>query len=215
MKLQEQDKTVGDAGQPSLLTSYDELLTKYEKVLSGLEINPYQSQFMLLVKSFNPLFQWKLWSSYFRDFLGVPNALKLDLAGADKLLPELWELSIDTLEGLKVVNDINSRRLRRRSAFGWASKIGIGLGALLGLFSALDKFLPQGLERLVPAFVFELLVYILFGAVVGIVLNIMMAASPIGLVQAFGDILEISLASRGEERRISAKHPKESLQPTQ
>lgn len=198
----------------SLPMIYDELLSYYVEVLSKSEFYPYQSYIKLILKSFNPLFQLRFWRSpHIRYFFKVPNTLKQDLMGASDILAKVRTLRANTLEAVIMMNELNLKKLQRRSALSWFNKLAIGISGLLGLLTAMEKITSLNIADAISSCANQL-VGPLVGLFIGGAINIILSLPMIGLVRAFGDILKIAKAYRTKEGNADTESSNNKIQPT-
>jgi len=171
---------------------YDKLLGKYVVLLKKQPLNPYESYFVILAKSFNPFFQAKFWkSSYVKEFMKKPNTLAQELVGADEILEYLEIFDDDAIRSLLALNNMNLRRIQARSATSWITP---GIATVGGLLTLTPIF--QGLVTTISPFIKLLAISGLIGTIMGGGMNALVSLPRIGLVKALGDILAIAVAYR-------------------
>jgi hypothetical protein len=172
---------------------YDRLLVEYPRTTASSEFDPFMSPRRLFWKSFNPMFQIRLMrSSYVRDFLKVPNAIKQDVPAAGEVLRWLDPFDQKVLQALRQCNDLNQRLISRRWLFSYRNAIFVGAAAVLGSLQTTQKFFgPEALSLLALLFVVAILM-----VVASIIGGYFVLAHKIGLVKALDGILSIALAYR-------------------
>lgn len=183
----------------SIPTLYAQLLDELESATSQLPINPYQSQLKLLLKSFNPRFQWRLWRSDFvRRSVSKPDAFQQELPFAAQFLQKIEHLAPGQIEALRQCNAINVQRLSKRVLVNQVNKLMVGVSGLFGIVIALKQAFGIELLTLLPDLLRGMLMGFAWGAVLGLLLNLLLGylllSHKIKLLRAFDDLLSVARA---------------------
>jgi hypothetical protein len=181
----------------SIVSLYDRLLTQYSIDIESVSMSPYKSTIQQLKFTIDPRNASKL-MAYFASLVNT-NTLIVELPFAEKILPELDKLSRETIQGLKLANEINGRRLRNRSIFNLWSKFSVSIVSVLGFLTAVEKLNPgfySSIYLWIPNLLIEGWPAARIASILGALGNAMLYTHRIKLVEAFSDILEMSLAAR-------------------
>ncbi len=176
-----------------MLGLYDRLLREYVVAARSSPFSPYQPILLLLLKSFNPVFQWRSFWYTIRCHRN-PNILNQDLLAGDMLLSRLAALDRPALDALAECNRINLDRMVRKSVFGWFTKLATGVVAVVGGAKAVQEVFGQSIR--LPPVVGVILVSGVVGLVIGAALNLVIYQPRIGVVRAFGDVVAIARVYR-------------------
>ena len=178
---------------------YANLIDELHQLVSLLEFSSYQSPLKLVLKSFNPLFQWRFWrSTLVRNAFSNPDAFQQELPFSAHLLHMLETLTPGQLKALRQCNEINLRRLSKRILLNNLNKfLAVTTGAL-GFIVGLKQTFGIELLTLFPAFLQEMLMSLAWGAAIGFVgnsiLGYLLLSPKLNLLRAFDDILSIAIA---------------------
>ena len=186
--------------------SYNKLLDAYVDLLKAEPQNPYEFS---ILRRFREYFSVKAQvkyatSEHIYDFIEVPDALAQELPAAEQMLRTLDDFDDQTLRAISKLNSLNLARLRRRSI---KNQIGPGLaltGGILGLLLDLQDILAVSIKDAfvtlssvnISLLVQWLIILMLVLALSIARLNWVFITPRIGLVDAFGDILQIILSHR-------------------
>ena len=186
--------------------SYNQLLAAYVNLLQAEPQNPYEFSIQRRLREyFSVKVQVKYATSeHINDFIKVPDALAQELPAAEAMLKTLDTFDDQTLRALSKLNHLNLARLRRRSI---KNQIGPGLaliGSLLGLLLDLQDFLAVSIKDAfvslssvnISLWIQWLIILVLVLAFAIARLNWLFITPRIGMVDAFGDILQIILSQR-------------------
>jgi len=183
----------------SVPSIYMRLIEDLHRISSQSEFSPYQSPLRMLLKAFNPRFQWSFWRSPFvRSSFSNPDAFQQELPFSAHLLHALETFTPRQLEALYQCNQINLRRLSKRVLMNNLNKILIVATGAIGVLVGLRQ--TFGVELAIPLspFVRQLLMNMAWGAAIGIVVNSVLGyfvISPkLNLLRAFNDLLSVARA---------------------
>lgn len=189
----------------NVATIYSQLIDLLERTASQLEFNPYEPYLRILLKSFNPRYQFRFWRSIStRGYLSRLDAFWQELPFSESFLHALEAYTPQQLNALHQCNRINLRRLSNRILLSNANKILVGMSAIIGLFAGLKQVSGIEISALLSPFASELLWAAAPGVAVGLVVSIMsgylLLWHKLSLLRAFEDLLSIALAySKGHE----------------
>ncbi len=191
---------------PQLPEIYNKLLEEYVTLLQSEPIDPYEFS---ITRRLREYFSIKgqldyASSSQINDFIKTPDALAQELPAAKEMLKKLDRFDDQAIRAIIKMNDLNLARLRRRSirnqiAPGIAFTASI-IGLLLDLQDILAISIKDSLAWLGGfnmSLLFQwIIILIVVLAVVIARINWMFTTPRIGLVNAFGDILQILMTHR-------------------
>jgi hypothetical protein len=134
----------------------------------------------------------------------TPDALAQELPAAQEILKRLDTFDSQVLGSLSKLNELNLVRLRRRSIKNQISPGIVFTGSIIGLLVDFQDFLAVSIKEaftvlsdLNISLLFQwLIILIIILAIVIARLNWLFITPRIGLVDAFGDILQIALSHR-------------------
>jgi hypothetical protein len=181
-------------------------LEEYVSLLQSEPINPYEFSITQRIRDYFSIKGQLDYasSSQINDFIKTPDALAQELPAAKEMLKKLDRFDDQAIRSLTKLNSLNLSRLRRRSI---RNQIGPSIaftGSILGLLLDLQDFLAISikdsfawLDRFNMSLLFQwIIILIVVLAVVIARINWMFTTPRIGLVEAFGDILQIIMTYR-------------------
>lgn len=191
---------------PQLPETYYRLLENYVKYVQNEPGNPYEFSIIKRGRDFFSIREQLDYatSENIKDFIKTPDALSQELPAAMKILMKLDNFDNQTVLALATLNALNLTRLRRRSI---RSQIAPGVaftGSIIGLLidlqgmlavSITDAFTWSGKFNVSLAIQWVIILIILLAMVIAWV-NWLFTTPRIGLVDAFGDILQILISHR-------------------
>jgi len=186
--------------------TYNKLLEEYVILLQAESANPYEFSIKRRISGY---FNIKEQLDYatspkINDFIKTPDALAQELLEAKEMLKKLDKFDDQAIRAFTKLNSMNLTRLRRRSI---RSQIIPGIaftGSIVGLLLDLQDVLAISikdsiawLSRFNISLLFQIIIIlIIILAVVIARINWMFTTPRIGLVDAFGDILQIMMSHR-------------------
>jgi len=186
--------------------TYNKLLEEYVVLLEAESINPYEFSIKRRIRAYFNI-KWQLdyaTSSQINDFIKTPDTLAQELPAAKEMLKKLDKFDDQAIRTFTKLNSMNLIRLRRRSIRNQITP-GIALtGSIIGLLLDLQDILAISikdsiawLNRFDVSLLFQwVIILIIVLAIVIARLNWMFTNPRIGLVDAFGDILQIMMSHR-------------------
>jgi len=175
---------------------YARLLTEYIELLKTLDISAYMSLPWALLKSFDPRFQYRFWTSrYIRDFKRVPNAVRQELPYAAEILRSIQPLDDAQVRALVRCSVLNVGKLRNRFLFGGLNKLFVPLSAFVVFAKGLKEAFGVDLAVYVP-YVSSIIYPAFIGLIIGLTINFIMFSDRIHMVRALDDIISIAAAAR-------------------
>ena len=191
---------------PQLPETYNRLLEDYVALVNEVPGNPYEFSIKKrILDYFNIKGQLDYArSSQISDFMKTPDALAQELPAAKEMLKKLERFDDQSIGAFIKMNSINLIRLRRRSI---RNQIGPSLAvtaSIIGLLIDLQDILAISIKdsfTWLNRFNISLLVQVIIILIIAVALvivriNWMFTIPRIGLVDAFGDILQIVIAHR-------------------
>jgi len=189
-----------------LAETYNKLLEEYVDLLKAESTNPYEFS---IKQRFLDYFNIKgqveyATSSQISDFIKTPDALAQELPAAKEMLKKLEKFDDQAIRALTKMNNLNLVRLRKRSI---RNQVGPGIaftGSIIGLLLDLQDILAISFKDSfawlgsfnVSLLLQWLIILIIILAVVMAYINWMFTTPRIGLVDAFGEILQIMMSYR-------------------
>ena len=186
--------------------TYNKLLEEYVALLQAEIINTYEFSISKRIRSyFNIKGQLDYaTSSQINDFIKTPDALAQEIPAANEILKKLDSFDDQAVRAFAKLNSLNLGRIRRRSI---KNQIAPGIaftGSILGLLFDLQDILAISIKdsfTWLDGFNISLLlqwiiILIVVLAVLIARINWMFITPRIGLVNAFGDILQILMSHR-------------------
>ena len=191
---------------PQLPETYNKLLAEYVVLLQDDPANPYEFSIKQRIGGYFSI-KGQLdyaTSSQINDFIKTPNALAQELPEAEEMLKKLDKFDDQAIRAFTKLNSMNLTRLRRRSI---RSQIVPGIaftGSIIGLLIDLQDVLAISikdsiawLSRFNISLLFQIIIILIIVLAVVIArINWMFTTPRIGLVDAFGDILQIMTSHR-------------------
>jgi hypothetical protein len=186
--------------------AYNKLLDEYVDLLQSEAQNPYELSIKRRVREYFSIKEQLKYvgSAHINDFMKTPDALAQELPAAQKILKQLDAFDDQVLRSFSKMNGLNLIRLRRRSI---KNQIGPGIaftGSIIGLLINFQDFLAVSIKDAftvlsglnISLLLQWLIILIIILAIVIARLNWAFITPRIGLVDAFGDILQIALSHR-------------------
>jgi len=186
--------------------TYNKLLEEYVILLQAESANPYEFSIKQRIRDYFSI-KGQLdyaTSSQINDFIKTPNALAQELPEAKNMLKKLDKFDDQAIRVFTKLNSMNLIRLRRRSI---RNQIVPGIaftGSIIGLLIDLQDVLAISikdsiawLSRFNISLLFQIIIILIIVLAVVIArINWMFTTPRIGLVDAFGDILQIMTSHR-------------------
>ena len=180
----------GLRGIPAL---YEQLLSELKVGAQRIEVNLYQSQFVLLLKSLSPRWQWRLWRSFINQ-----DAFRQELPFASEILRTLEQWNRGQLEAVRECNAINIRRLSKRILANHLNKLFVGVSGLIGLAVTIRSAFEVDFLALLPAWALSSMPTMAWGLVMAFVLNsifgYLILYPKLAMLRALDDLLLIAKA---------------------
>jgi hypothetical protein len=191
---------------PQLPETYNKLLADYVDLLRDDPTNPYEFSIkQRILGYFNIKGQLDYArSSQINDFIKTPDALAQELPAAKEMLKKLERFDDQSIRAFMKMNAMNLIRLRRRSIRNQISPSLAIMASIIGLLIDLQDMLAVSIKdsfAWLSRFNISLLVQVIIILIIALALviariNWMFTTPRIGLVDAFGDILQIVIAHR-------------------
>jgi hypothetical protein len=186
--------------------TYTKLLEEYVALVESDPANPYEFSIGKRIRGFFSIkgqIEYTK-SSQINDFVKTPDALAQELPSVKEMLKKLERFDDQAIRTFIKLNNLNLSRLRKRSI---RNQLGPGIaftGSLIGLFLDLQDLLTVTIKDAISwsarfnlsSFVQWLLVLIVILAILTARINWMFITPRIGLVDAYGDILQIIMTHR-------------------
>lgn len=195
-------------GLGNIPTLYARLINELERAASQLPFNPYQSLPMLLLKYFNPLFQWRFWhSGHARRYISNPDAFQQELPFAAQFFQKIEHLTLGQMEALHQCNTINVQRLSKRILVGNMNKFIGGVSGLFGVVIAFrEAFNINLFTSLSVGLLEKLMGYGLGAFVLNSVFGYLLLSHKIKLLRAFDDLLLVTKAFATSRKESAEKN---------
>ena len=189
-----------------LAETYNKLLEEYVDLLKAEPINPYEFSIkQRILDYFNIKGQLEYVASpQINNFIKTPDTLAQELPAAKEMLRKLEKFDDQAIRAFTKLNNLNLVRLRKRSI---RNQMGPGIavtGSIIGLWLDLQDILAipfkdsfAWLASFNVSLLLQWIIILIIGLAVVIAYTNWMFTTPrIGLVDAFGDILQIMISYR-------------------
>ena len=185
---------------------YNQLLKEYVSLLEAESANPYEFSIKQRILDYFNIKEQLAYaaSPHINDFIKTPDSLAQELPAAKEMLERLDKFDDQAIRAFAKLNSMNLIRLRKRSI---RSQIGPGIafiGSIIGLLlnlqdilaiSIKDTFAGLGSFNVSLLFQWVIIIAIVLAVVIAYI-NWMFTTPRIGLIDAFGDILQIMMSHR-------------------